>query len=169
MPRAITSPESSPRISTVSPATKSPCTSVTPACSNEVLRCTSAWRAPSSTNTDPAICAAKAIHNLRADSCRSCGRNWVPTVRSPATASDSTFSLRAAAITVRTPDHEAIRAAESLLAIPPLPRAVPDAPAFTESNGSSADTISTKRASALFAGSSVYSPSMSVNNTNRSA
>ena len=36
-------------------------------------------------------------------------------------------------MTVRIPDHEAMRAAESFDAIPPLPRAVPALPAEIES------------------------------------
>ena len=44
------------------------------------------------------------------------------------------------AITVGTPDHEAMRAASNLLAMPPLPRPLPPAPAAIESSGSSTPT-----------------------------
>ena len=43
-------------------------------------------------------------------------------------------------MTVGTPDHDAIRAASSLLAIPPLPRPLPPRPAEIDSSGSSAPT-----------------------------
>ena len=46
----------------------------------------------------------------------------------------------ALAITVRTPDHDAMRAASSLLAMPPLPRPLPPAPARIDSSGSSTAT-----------------------------
>ena len=84
-------------------------------------------------------------------------------------ASCNTFALLALAITVRTPDHEAMRAAESFDAIPPLPRAVPADPAFTVSNGSSAPTCSTSVAEVSVRGSAVYKPPMSVSNTSASA
>ena len=48
---------------------------------------------------------------------------------------------RPAAITARTPDHAAILAAASLLAMPPLPRSVP-APPATASSAASTSTIS---------------------------
>ena len=57
-----------------------------------------------------------------------------------ATASASTSSRAARAMTVRIPDHDAIRAADSLLAMPPLPRPLPAAPALIDSSGSSAVT-----------------------------
>ena len=58
----------------------------------------------------------------------------------PATASASTSGRSARAMTARTPDHEAIRAAASLDAMPPLPRAEPVPPATTPRIGSSAGT-----------------------------
>ena len=57
---------------------------------------------------------------------------------SSATAPASTPGAAASAITVRTPDHDAIRAASSLLAMPPLPRSLPPPPARIASSGSSA-------------------------------
>ena len=74
--------------------------------------------------TDPATRAAKAIHSLRAASLRRWASKLVPTASS-ATAPASTPGRAALAITVRTPDHEAMRAASSLLAMPPLPRSLP--------------------------------------------
>ena len=78
-----------------------------------VWRSTSARRAPSSTVTVPATWEAKAIHSLRAGSLRRWASNVVPT-GSSAIAPASTAGRPALAMTVRTPDHEAIRAASSL-------------------------------------------------------
>ena len=60
----------------------------------------------------------------------------------------STPGRAALAITVRTPDHEAMRAASSLLAMPPLPRPLPPRPASIASIGSSTRTRVTSWASA---------------------
>ena len=82
---------------------------------------TSARRAPSSTTTRPPAPGANAIQSLRLGS-RSArgGRPCRPPARRPRRA--TTPGASAAAITARTPDHAAIFAAASLLAIPPLPR-----------------------------------------------
>ena len=73
-----------------------------------------------------------------------------------------TLSVAAAAMTARTPDHAAIFAAASLLAIPPLPRTVP-APPATFSSASSTSTISSMSdASASWRGSAVNKPAVSV-------
>ncbi|MEL0041437.1 MAG: hypothetical protein VW685_08970, partial [Ilumatobacter sp.] len=64
----------------------------------------------------PATSAANAIQSLRAGRRRSWASKVVPTA-DPWTASTSTESRAALAITVRTPDQEAIRAASSLEAI----------------------------------------------------
>ena len=135
MPRANGTP-SVPTTSTVSPSPKRPATSTTPAGSRLVWRSTSARRAPSSTVTDPATGEAKAIHSLRAASLRRWASKLVPTASS-ATAAPSTPGRAALAMTVRTPDHEAMRAASSLLAMPPLPRPLPPRPALIASIGSS--------------------------------
>jgi hypothetical protein len=58
-------------------------------------------------------------------------------------------------MTVRTPDHDAMRAADSFDAMPPLPRAVPALPAATLSRSSSVDTTSINFASAFERGSLV--------------
>ncbi len=87
--------------------------------------------APASTSSVPSTSAAKAIHNLRAGNVRACASNVVPTGDSPAspdvplTARTNTFGAAARAITLRMPDHDAIRAAVSLLAMPPLPPPAP--------------------------------------------
>ena len=80
--------------------------------------------APASTVIRPDGGRANAIQSLRADRRRSRGRTIVPT---PGDAVDGIEQHagrdRAAAITARTPDHDAILAAASFDAIPPLPRA----------------------------------------------
>ena len=53
----------------------------------------------------------------------------VPTPATPSTASRTTSGREPSAMTARTPDHEAILAAASFEAIPPLPRSVPAPPA----------------------------------------
>ena len=93
-----------------------------------MLRSSSARRAPASTTTTPVAGSAKAIHSLRAASRFERGCTTVPTPETPRTASCRTPSRSAAAITVRTPDHAAMRAAASFDAIPPLPRAEPAPP-----------------------------------------
>ncbi len=60
-----------------------------------------------------------------------CGaRTIVPTPASPVTASTSTPSRSACAMTARTPDQAAILAAASFDAMPPLPRSLPTPPAM---------------------------------------
>ena len=154
---AIPRPITTPRVSTtsiVAPTSKFPVTCTTPAGNNDVPFEITASRAPSSITTEPEISEAKAIHNFREDNCRSWGRNLVPTSL-PVTAAN-TASLRCAdAITAVTPDHDAIRAAASFDAIPPLPRAVPAPVVVTANNGSSACTTRTMVASGLPRGSAV--------------
>ncbi len=73
---------------------------------------------------------AKAIQSFRAGSRRLFGCTTVPTPGTPATtASRTSPSREACAITALTPDQAAILAAASLDAIPPLPRAQPVPPA----------------------------------------
>ena len=110
----------------------------TPAGSSDVLRSTRARRAPSSTTMAPPTWAAKAIHSLRAGAA-AVGWKRVPT-GSPATASTSTSDRRRRRSPCGTPDHDAIRAASSLLAMPPLPRPLPPRPARIDSSGSSTGT-----------------------------
>lgn len=117
-------------------------------------RSTSAARAPSSITTVPSTLVANPIHSLRAGRLRLLARNVVPTAR-PSTASTSTFGREALAITARTPAHDAIRAADSLLAMPPLPLLLPVAVADTDSSGSSAATTSTSCADGSVRGSAV--------------
>ena len=100
-------------------------------------------RAPSSTTIFPAAPRANAIHSLRLGRRSGFGRTAVPTAR-PSIASTITSGTSAPAITARTPDHAAIFAAASLLAIPPLPRAVPVPPA-TASRAASTSAISSIR------------------------
>ena len=64
-----------------------------------------------------------------------------PRPPTPATASSSTPGRSAAAMTARTPDHDAMRAAATLEAIPPLPRCEP-APPICSSKARSMPTTS---------------------------
>ena len=124
--RGRTASPSVPTTSTVSPSPKRPATSTTPGGQQAACGARPApVRAPSSTMTDPATRAAKAIHSLRAGSLRRWASKRGARPASSATASASTPARAALAITVRTPDHDAIRAAASLLAMPPLPRSLP--------------------------------------------
>ncbi|CAB4836406.1 unannotated protein [freshwater metagenome] len=116
----------------------------------------------------PSGCVAKPIQSLRAGKLRLLAKNVVPT-ETPFTASTSTFGRDALAMIARTPDQEAIRAADSLDAIPPLPRLLPDSVAATESNGSSAATTSISSADGSVRGSAVYRPGVSVSSTSTSA
>jgi hypothetical protein len=68
-------------------------------------------------------------------------------------------------MTVRTPDQDAMRAASSLLAMPPLPRPLPPPPARIASSGSSASTWVISSAVGSSRGSVVYRPSRSVSST----
>mgnify|MGYP003352851347 CR=1 FL=1 len=70
MPLAITR-RSDPTMSIVSPASKSPVTSTTPAGNSDTVPFKSALAAPSSTRTEPRTSLAKATHNCRADNARS--------------------------------------------------------------------------------------------------
>ncbi|CAB4961111.1 unannotated protein [freshwater metagenome] len=73
----------------------------------------------------------------------------------PLSAAAITPGVDVAAMTVRTPDQEAIFAAANLLAIPPLPLCDP-APPATASSSASTETISSMRdASASSRGSAV--------------
>ena len=157
-------PASTSRTSTVSPSTNDPSTSTTPAGSRLVERSTSARRAPSSTVTVPATRAANAIHSLRAPRRRLRASKRVPT-GSPRDGTGSTSGRAALAITVGTPDHEAMRAASSLLAMPPLPRPLPPAPAVMASSGSSPRPVTPASAAGSRRGSAVYRPSRSVSSS----
>jgi hypothetical protein len=66
---------------------------------------------------------------------------------------DRETSRAARAMTVRMPDHDAMRAADNFDAIPPLPRAVPALPAATLSRSSSGATVETSVASGFDRGS----------------
>ena len=132
-PMANTSPPG-PQISTASPSPNVPATDRTPAGSNDTPRSLSAFRAPSSTVRRPAVSTAKPIHSLRAERRRSCGRTVVPTPAAPATASTSPSGLRDPAMTARTPENDAMRAARSLDTIPPLPWADPAPPAIASNS-----------------------------------
>jgi hypothetical protein len=72
-------------------------------------------------------------------------------------------------MTARTPLNDAVRAAASFEAMPPLPRLVPVCPASTLSSGSSAATRAISCADGSVRGSAVYRPAVSVNSTSRSA
>ncbi len=139
MPRANAVPSGSMTSTTSPRANDLRSTSTTPAGSRLFGRSVSARRAPSSTWIEPATSAAKAIHSLRADSSRSWAANVVP-ISSSETAPATIPGRSARPITHRIPDHDAIRAAVSLLAIPPLPRPLPPGPAEMASSGSSAAT-----------------------------
>ncbi|CAB4639265.1 unannotated protein [freshwater metagenome] len=72
-------------------------------------------------------------------------------------------------MTAVTPDQDAIRAAASFDAMPPLPRSVPAPDVETASKGSSAATTGITVASGFVRGSAVYKPAVSVRSTNMSA
>ena len=167
-PLANTAP-SGPAISTASSASKPPLTPVTPAGSSETPRSSRARLAPSSTTMMPIEPTAKAIHSLRAGSRRLRGTTTVPTPVPPDTASTSTFSRSAWAITARTPDHAAILAAASLEAMPPLPRSLPTPPAMRSRVWSTSTISSMSDAWESERGSPVSRPGWSVSRTSRSA
>ncbi len=75
----------------------------------------------------------------------------------------------AAAICTRTPDQEAILAAASLDAIPPLPRRVPRPPAMRSSSWSTSTISSINEPDESNRGSALSRPGMSVSSTSRSA
>ena len=83
--------------------------------------------------------------------------------------SQRTPAISARAMTARTPDQEAIRAAESFDAIPPLPRFDPDSPASTLIKGSPSYTSVMRVAELSVRGLDVYKPSISVNKIRTSA
>ena len=68
-----------------------------------------------------------------------------------------------------SPDHDAILAAASLLAMPPLPRSDPVPPATASSASSTAAISSISDASASRRGSAVNRPAVSVSSTSSSA
>jgi len=72
-------------------------------------------------------------------------------------------------MTARVPDHDAIFAALSFDAIPPLPRFDPVTPALTVRSGSSTSTSEISSALGSFRGSAVNRPAVSVSSTRRSA
>jgi len=152
-PRATTEP-SGPTTSMVSPDSKSPSTSTTPAGNNDPVPRASAAAAPVSMVTRPRISLAYAIHSCRDDRLRSAPWKVVPTA-SPATARAMTSGASARAITARTPDQAAMRAADNFEAMPPLPRLEPVSPADTDINGSPGRTSATRRASGSRRGSAV--------------
>ena len=119
MPFANTTP-SVPAISTASSAPNEPSTPTTPARRSDASCSTSAARAV----VDDDVSRPRkrdAIQSLRAESRRGAGGKTVPTPPVPVTASPRTPGRAAAAITTRTPDQEAMRAAASFAAMPPLP------------------------------------------------
>ena len=118
-------------------------------------------RAPASIRTRPDAPSANAIHSLRLGRRSLRARTAVPT-GSPAIAWVMTSGRSAAAMTTRTPDHAAILAACSLLAIPPLPRLVPAPPATASSAASTSTISSISDASSSRRGSAVNNPAVSV-------
>ena len=124
-------------------------TSTTPAGSSDVPRSMSARRAPSSTTTcrtrrrrtRSRACGPAAAGRAAARRCRRPAR--------PATAAASTPGRSAAAITARTPDHAAIRAAASFDAMPPLPRSDAGPPAAASSAWSTSTISSMSDASVV--------------------
>ena len=122
-------PPSGPATSTASSASKRPST---PTHAGRAAATRRARPAPGGPRRRPRPCpldpTAKAIQSLRAGSRLRLGAaRPCPTPGTPATASASTPSRSAAAMTARTPDQAAILAAATFDAMPPLPRAVPGA------------------------------------------
>ena len=139
-----------------------------PAVNSEPPLCLRAFAAPSSTVIRPLAATANPIQSLRADTLILRAGTAVPIPEIPAIASARTLSLSAAAITVRTPLHDAILAAASFEAIPPLPLN-PALPATSWSDSSIAAISSIRVASGSRRGSAVSKPGVSVRRTNRSA
>ena len=111
---------------------------------------------------------ANTIHSLRLARRTPRACTTVPTER-PSIAPSTTASVRAPAITARTPDQAAIFAAANLDAIPPLPHTLPEPPATASSASSTSMISSISEASVLSRGSAVNKPGVSVNNTRTSA
>ena len=84
--------------------------------------------------------------------------NRVPS-RSPLSRRGMTSAVRPPAITTRTPEDAASRAASSLDTIPPRPRESNDGPASAAISSVNAATSGTSRASGSVCGSDVYNPS----------
>ncbi|CAB4802082.1 unannotated protein [freshwater metagenome] len=159
---------SGPAISRAASGSNSPITSSTPAARRDLPPSARAVTAPASTITRPAAARANAIQSFRPDRRSWRGSTVVP-IPDPLSAEAITPGVDVAAMTVRTPDQDAIFAAPNLLAIPPLPLFDP-APPATASNSASTETISSIReASASRRGSAVYRPSVSVRRTSVSA
>ena len=104
---------------------------------------------PRRSRTRSRACGSAAARPGAARRCPTC---------TPASASATTVGASAAAITVRIPDQDAIFAAASLLAIPPLPRSVPVPARDGLERSSTAAISSMSEASASRRGSAVNRP-----------
>src|SRR6478672_4418112 len=135
-PRATATP-SGPQRSTGSPATNCPVAPVTPAASSEARRSTTARTAPGSSTSVPLGSVACASHSSRVGRRRPVAWKSVPT-RSPASAAPA---CSAAASTTGIPAPVAIRAASTLVCMPPVPTpAAPALPIRTRSRSASVAT-----------------------------
>ena len=148
-----------PATSIASSARKSPFTPTTPAGSSDRLPSTSARRAPSSTSID----ARGRQRRTRSTACGPAGgvRAGARPCRRPRRrrrASSSTPGRSAAAMTARTPDHDAMRAAATFDAMPPLPRCEPAPPICSSKARSMPTTSSMSDAFASRRGSAVSTP-----------
>ena len=122
-------------------------------------RSTSARRAPASTMIRPFGRPAR----TRSRACGSASRcargaNDVPTGLPGERVGHDTRRPRPTRSPTRTPDHAAIFAAASLLAMPPLPRSVPAPPATVSSAASTSTISSMSDASSSCRGSAVNTP-----------
>src|SRR5690606_1360909 len=117
-PRAISRPPGS-RTETKAPGPKEPPASVTPTGSRLPPRWRMASQAPASILTQPRGRSWRAIHRFRAGRPRLAGR-YVPGGR-PARSSSQVSDASAWANTAATPERVAMRAASSLVAMPPEP------------------------------------------------
>ena len=115
---ALALPASS--ISTVSPRSKSPQTSLTPAGSRLVLRSRSAFAAPSSTTTLPGSKGRRGSSACGSPGGRRRPGSSVP-IASPCARRGSTSGSRPLAITTSVPPAVARRAAWSFVTMPPVP------------------------------------------------
>ena len=87
-----------------------------------------------------------------------CASNVVPTATRGDGPGEHARVGPASAITLRTPDHDAIRAASSLLAMPPLPRPLPPLPARSPAADRRPAPARRARPSGRARGSAVYRP-----------
>ncbi len=154
-----------PSRSTGSPATNAPSTATTPAASSEAPRSVTARTAPASRVTVPLASVAWASQSIRVGRRPPVAWNRVPTSAPPSAAD----AWSAAVSTTGMPAPVAIRAASTLVTMPPVPTpAAPGDPMVTASRSAAERTSGSSRAPGRLGGPS-YRPSTSESSTSRSA